>query len=331
MQDLKRLQDKVFNANQSNSFELTLEVYQYQSKNNPVFRQFLELTGKLNQTINKFEDLCFLPVELFKSNVIKSGSWKEAAIFRSSGTSSEHRSCHYLENLSFYNRVSQICFEYHFGPLKNYEFLALLPNYLERQDSSLVAMVSYFVNSANKYGKDVFFINDFEKLYVALNEFLRLDKPVMLFGVSFALLDFANQFKIEFPNLTIIETGGMKGRHREIAKSSLLSQLQTAFPKAKIGSEYGMTELLWQAYAVDGVHYRSHPIIKFLISDPADPFSFLPNSKRGIINVIDLANVHSCSFIQTGDLGEFNDNNELQVLGRFDFEELRGCSQLYEE
>lgn len=159
----------------------------------------------------------------------------------------------------------------------------------------------------------------------------KLNKQVILFGVSFALLDFANQFNLIHPNLIVIETGGMKGRRREIAKTDLIGQLQSGFPQSKIVSEYGMTELLSQAYALDGINYSSHPLLKFLITDPSDPFLFLPNSKRGIINVIDLANIHSCSFIKTGDLGQLNPLGELQVLGRFDFEEMRGCSQLYEE
>ena len=331
MQYLKQLQDKVLYTNQTNSFELILEVYQFQAKYNPVFRQFLKLTGKLDQTINSLEDLCFLPIELFKSNEVKTGNWKEELIFRSSGTTHTQRSCHYLENLGYYHKVSRLCFEFHFDSLENYEFIALLPNYLERPDASLVAMVSYFVNTANQQGREVFFISDFQKLKDQLISLLQLDKPVILFGVSFALLDFANQFTIANPKLTVIETGGMKGRQREVSKTSLLTQIQAGFPKAKIVSEYGMTELLSQAYATDGINYSSHPILKFLISDPADPFSFLSNSKRGLINVIDLANVHSCSFIQTGDLGQLNEQGQLQVLGRYNFEELRGCSQLYEE
>jgi len=331
MLDLKRLQDKVLYTNQSNSFELVREVYLFQSQNNPVFRHFLELIGKLDRKINQFEDLCFLPIELFKSNEVKTGEWNEELIFRSSGTTDSLRSCHFIEKLGFYNEVSRLCFEFHFGSLEKYEFLALLPNYLERQDSSLVAMVSHFVNSANKLGKDVFFIDDFKSLELKLKALNKLNKQVILFGVSFALLDFANQFNLIHPNLIVIETGGMKGRRREIAKTDLIGQLQSGFPQSKIVSEYGMTELLSQAYALDGFNYRSHPLLKFLITDPSDPFLFLQNSKRGIINAIDLANIHSCSFIKTGDLGQLNPMGELQVLGRFDFEEMRGCSQLYEE
>lgn len=331
MLDLKRLQDKVLYTNQSNSFDLVREVYHFQTQNNPIFRQFLKLIGKLDRSIHQFEDLCFLPIELFKTNVVKTGLWNEEMVFRSSGTTDSLRSSHYIEHLEFYDKISRICFEYHFGSLEKYEFLALLPNYLERQDSSLVAMVRYFVNTANQQGKDVFFINDFNQLEFKLNALHSLNKSVILFGVSFALLDFTKLFKLNHPNLIVIETGGMKGRRREIAKTELIYQLQLGFPQSKIVSEYGMTELLSQAYALDGINYSSHPILKFLITDPSDPFSFLPNSKRGRINVIDLANIHSCSFIQTGDLGQLNSQGELQVLGRFDLEDLRGCNQLYED
>ncbi len=328
---LKQLQDRVLNVNFSNCFELIVDIYSYQSKSNPVFKSFLELIGRREVNIKSLHDLRFLPIDLFKTNRIKTENWDEEYSFGSSGTTGTERSIHLIQSLDFYHKIAQKCFEYHFDNLKEFEFLALLPNYIERPDSSLIEMVRFFVKNSNQFGQEVFFSNEFQKLSKTLESNLLKNKPVILFGVSFALLDFAESFQISDSNLIIIETGGMKTQRREMEKTELIKCLQSAFPQSKVCSEYGMTEMLSQAYAMDGLHFSAYPGLQFLISDPSDPYTILEPNKRGLINVIDLANVHSCSFIQTGDLGMLDEQNNLKVLGRHQFEDLRGCAQLYEE
>ena len=191
-------------------------------------------------------------------------------------------------------------------------------------------MVRYFSDASNSRVYEKSFLNDHQGLYSLLNNLSEYRRKIILFGLSFALLDFVKCFKVDLENLIVIETGGMKNSNQEIDKDTLLHQLKLGFPKAVIHSEYGMTELISQAYSKDGTHYTAAPLMKFLITDPTDPTIHLTPGKRGIINVIDLGNLHTCSFLQTGDLGILNEQLQLEVLGRFKPEEVRGCVQMYE-
>lgn len=324
------LQDKIMNVNEQDLNQLIFEVYRYQLESNKVFNKFVRFLGLEKKSPQRLEEIPFLPVEIFKSQDIKAGKWEAETIFESSGTQQLGRSKHHVKSIKFYHDVAQHCFEFHYGPLDHFEFVGLLPNYLESPNSSLVSMVNYFVNKANRFSKEVFFLHDFHSLNKLLNDVQEKNRKIILFGVSFALLDFVKEYKINNSDLIIIETGGMKGRRSEIEREVLISELQIGFPHSKIHSEYGMTELHSQAYAMDGMYYSAPPFLKFLISEPTDPMNFLECGQRGIINIIDLANLNTCSFLQTEDIGMLNEQGQLRVYGRYNSENLRGCVQMYE-
>lgn len=330
MQKRITLQDKILDMNDFNLQEIILEVFDYQSLFNPVYAEFIRLLGKSRESVRALNEIPFLPIQLFKTLEIKTGEWSAEQTFESSGTGQHGVSKHAIASLDFYHKITRHCFQMHFGSILQYEFVGLLPNYLEKPNSSLVSMLQFFINESNDISENSFFLYDFSALNRHLNALKKAKRKVILFGVSFALLDFVAEYQIEFEQLIIIETGGMKNRQRNIERSELLTALKKGFPLSKIVSEYGMTEMLSQAYALDAIEYRGTPFLKFLISDPTDPMQFLETGRRGIINVMDLANIHSCSFLQTEDIGILNENGNLQVLGRFNPEDTRGCVQMYE-
>ncbi len=330
MNTLINLQDRILNLNSGNFKELALDVFDFQSKNNVVYSQYLKLLHKQDIQPVQLAQIPFLPAEIFKHRIIKSGDWNEDIIFESSGTTQLLKSKHYVRSLNWYYQIAKSCFEYHYGRIENYEFIGLLPSSEERPNSSLVSMFNSFSKGSKSVVHESSFINDHQALYNLLSSSEYLNKKIILIGLSFALLDFVNNYLIENTNMIVIETGGMKGNGRKTDKEILLGELRKGFPNAEVHSEYGMTELMSQAYALDGKHYSSAPVVNFLISDPSDPTVFLPYGKRGIINVIDLGNINTCSFLQTGDLGIINENQQLEVLGRYNPDEVRGCIQMYE-
>ena len=312
----------IFSINEENFESCCLDVYNYQYHSCDVYKQYCNYLGKNPTNINSLTDIPFLPIEFFKFHTIKSGTWVEEKIFKSSGTTQIGRSHHYIRDLSFYHQNTKIIFESFYGPLTEYRLLALLPSYQEQGDSSLISMTDSFLKVTRK-GSDYYL----DKSNQLANE-LRKDKSKkMLIGVSYALLELAEQHHLPLTNAIVMETGGMKGRRKEITRMELHEQLKNSFKVRTIHSEYGMTELMSQAYGKNGI-FQFPKWAKTIVRDINDPFSYLPDSKTGGLNIIDLANVDSCSFIETKDLGRALEN-KFEVLGRFDNSDIRGCNLMF--
>ena len=309
----------------SSKDELILQLFQYQIKNNPTLLSFVD---SINATKcpRSLDELSYLPISFFKSHQIKTGDWKEELSFASSGTTNQNTSSHLVRDTALYQRVSKSIFEKKYGSLKNKIVLGLLPSYLERQDSSLVFMVNYFMQQADRPG--AFYLNNFEELNSKLLKLIDSNQEIILFGVSFALLDFAKNYQCLNSNLTIIETGGMKGRAKEMIRQELHEEIRKGFPKAKIHSEYGMTELLSQAYA-NGIRFSPSESMHVTCREIGDPFTEVKRGKTGVLHIIDLANIDSLAFIATEDLGRIHEDGSFEVLGRADNSLARGCNLLY--
>jgi hypothetical protein len=315
--------NQLLSPNVKNFDKLAIEVMKYQLKNNVVYAEYYDLVNNRLQS-----PYCFLPINFFKTHRIYSGYGIEEITFSSSATSGQGKSLHHVADVSLYQKSFINAFESQYGKADEYIILALLPSYLEREGSSLVYMIDWLIRES-KHPLSGFFLYDFNKLAAQLKMAKATQKKVILIGVSFALLDFAEAFQMCFPELIIMETGGMKGRKKEITRNELHVTLKKAFGVSNIHSEYGMTEMLSQAYAISEGLYSPAASLKIIITDAHDPFRVLPNGKTGIINVIDLANIYSCSFIQTSDIGVLHTNGHFEILGRMDNSELRGCSLMH--
>ncbi len=302
-----------------------LETFRYQAAENPVYKQYLELLDCNPLRIEEVSKIPFLPVEFFKSHRVVTGRGMETRIFESSGTTGADTSKHYILNDEVYINSLSSGFRQFFGEPSSWCFLALLPSYLERQNSSLVFMMDHLIRQS-RHPLSGFYLNNLDQLAENLKILEESGQKTMLIGVSFALLDLAKQFPVPLNHTIVVETGGMKGRRRELTRTELHDILKEAFGLNAIGSEYGMTELLSQAWSTGGGIYRSPSGMKILIRDPYDPFRHMQVGKSGGIDVIDLANRNSCSFIQTQDLGRLHPDGSFEVLGRFDNSELRGCN-----
>ncbi|MFY0644415.1 MAG: acyl transferase [Bacteroidia bacterium] len=313
----------VWNIHKQDFNEFALEMFQFQAKNNKVYAEYLQLIGKSPNLVNKIEDIPYLPIRFFKTHEIKSWDFTEEMVFESSSTTGIGTSRHLVHHLSDYHLNSEKIFEERFGSISQFKILGLLPNYLEKGQSSLVNMVSNFAKG-NSTKQDPFYLYNHE----ALAAQLKLQKPTVLFGVSFALLDFIQEYEINNPELIVIETGGMKGRKSEMTKLELYDQLKLGFPNAQIHSEYGMTELMSQAYTSKSGLYNPPNWLNVNCRAENDPFSNLGHKQRGALNIIDLANIHSCAFLATDDLGRVYEDGSFEVLGRIDHSDLRGCSLL---
>ena len=310
--------------NPSHKDELIFDLFQYQLANNQLFAAFVDSING-NKSPQSLSELSFLPISFFKTHEIKSGVWEAETSFSSSGTTGTKTSKHYIQDLSWYQQISQSIFEHHYGPLNDATVLGLLPSYLERNNSSLVYMVDHFMSLTGK--EKGFYLNDFQVLADELKRLKKFGGKVFLFGVSFALLDFVQQFKFDMPELTIIETGGMKGRAKEMVRNELHAEIKMGFPNSNIHSEYGMTELLSQAYA-NGNLFKVNPSMHIICRELGDPFAEAKEGKTGILNIVDLANIDTISFIETEDLGRAH-GSKFEVLGRVDNSMARGCNLLY--
>lgn len=298
--------------------EVKHELFAYQVKYNKLFADF-------NQNFSNKSANIYLPISAFKSHKIWTGNAEPTLFFESSGTTSSINSRHYLKNTEHYLSNCRKGFAFHYGDVNSYCILALLPHYSERQHSSLVAMVSDLVN-ASQYSESGFYLYNHLNLYNQLLHCQKHNIPTILFGVSFALLDFAEAYHIDFPTLTIMETGGMKGRRKEITRQELHDQLCSSFGTNYVHSEYGMTELLSQSYSKgDGLFYPS-PTMKVEVTEISDPLSKEKYGKTGLINITDLANIDSCAFIATEDLGIAYEDGGFRVEGRLDYSDIRGCN-----
>lgn len=313
--------------------EACLSIFNYQYENIDIYHQFVDYLNINPKKISKITEIPFLPIEMFKHHTILDRNRQANTYFQSSGTTNiQTLSRHWIADFELYQQSILHCFQQFIGHPKDYIFLGLLPNYLERQNSSLIYMVDFLMNKSSQKENGYFLYNHPELLELLKN---LNNRKIILFGVSFALLDFidfceANGgfYSAQNSNLIIIETGGMKGRKEEMTKDELLKILQNGFLTDKIYSEYSMTELLSQAYSLGNNIYQSPNWLRVMIRNLEDPFSYVEKGKTGAVNIIDLANKYSCSFIATQDLGKSFDNHQFQILGRIDHSDIRGCSLL---
>jgi phenylacetate-coenzyme A ligase PaaK-like adenylate-forming protein len=326
--DFTAFKHSIFNLQSSVEFnEVARSLFRFQYKNNLIYRSFVDALGVSESKVYHLEQIPFLPVSFFKTHKVVTGDFAEEVIFESSGTTGAETSRHYVADLALYELSFTKGLEQVYGNLSEYVIFALLPSYLERKNSSLVYMVERMLLKSN-HQMGGFFLNELEELQNQLLEAKRLGLKTMLIGVTFALLDMAQRFPVNIPDAIIIETGGMKGRRKELTRTELHQQLCDGFGVNKIHSEYGMTELLSQAWSRGDGIFRCPPWMKIMITDTNDPLSYLEIGRTGGINIIDLANFHSCSFIATQDLGRVHDDESFEVLGRFDNSDIRGCSLL---
>jgi hypothetical protein len=298
--------------------EVAALVLAYQQMHNPLYAKYMELLGNRGERR-------FLPISFFKSHALKSGIWQQQTFFNSSGTTGQKPSRHLVRDLGLYLENARIGFERAYGDPATWCFLALLPNYLERGNSSLVAMADHFIQ-LSRYAESGFFLHDFKKLSETLRHCKSKGYRTILLGVSFALLDFSEQYPQDLAGITIMETGGMKGQRKEMTREELHQTLEQAFGTSAIHSEYGMTELFSQAYAQGGSIFAPSPAMKVVTTEINDPFCPVKPGRTGVINIIDLANIDTISFIQTEDIGRVYANGHFEVLGRMDAAEMRGCN-----
>lgn len=302
-----------------------LALFRQQAAENPVYKAWIEALGRDPHQVSSLEQIPFLPIRFFKEHRVMSGNWEPEAIFTSSGTTGMINSQHLVKSTADYLQRCEECFRAFYGPIENTVFLCLLPSYLEREGSSLVFMAEHFVGRSGVPDSG-FYLYDYQMLYEQLLALRGSGKRVILLGVTFALLDFVERYCLEYPELIVMETGGMKGRRREMLREEVHEALTKGFGVRKIHSEYGMTELFSQAYSFGEGKFFTPDGMKILLRDVNDPFDFNPQRGYGGINVIDLANKHTCAFIETQDLGRLFPDGSFEVLGRFDNSDLRGCN-----
>lgn len=321
------LKEKIFQITQEQEFEVAcLEVFKHQYKNNEVYRLFCELLDRSPSNVVKVEAIPFLPIEFFKSKKLVSSGKPSQAIFTSSGTTGTATSKHHVTDVRLYEDSFLKAFKQFYGNPGEYTFLALLPSYLERKGSSLIYMVDSLIELSGKKDSG-FYLDNLDELAQKLRSLDKKGEKVFLIGVSFALLDLVENRSFNLSNTIVMETGGMKGRRKEMIREELHDVLREGFGVEQIHSEYGMTELLSQAYSNGHGVFETPPWMKILIRDPEDALTYQPEGKTGGINVIDLANINSCSFIATQDLGR-KKNKKIEILGRFDNSDIRGCNLL---
>ena len=318
----------MYAVNDSNFEDIAIRLFRFQALNSPVYNGYLQHLKANPSKIERIEQIPFLPISFFKTQRIQTGSWTPEAEFISSGTTAAQTSRHLVANKGFYLLHAEKIFERFYGPLQQYHILALLPAYLERSGSSLIAMMDHFIKRSGSAHSGFYLYNHDE--LVRKIEMLKSDsRKILLWGVSFALLDLAEHFEVDLGNAIVMETGGMKGRRQELTRQELHAFLNKRFNTPGIHSEYGMTELMSQAYSKGGGYYQMPPWMKVVIREINDPFCFVKD-KTGGVNVVDLANFHSCAFIETQDLGKTVKTGEFEILGRIDNSDVRGCNLLVE-
>jgi len=319
------LEKKIFTISSPEEFNaVALEVFQFQYKNVRVYQEFCDLLKAHPSTINKVEDIPFLPIPLFKSHQIIAKDNNIEKVFTSSGTTGSTTSKHLIANLSLYKESFTKAFIHFFGTIEEITILALLPSYLEQGNSSLVYMVDELIKQSNS-SHSGFYLDNISDLIEKLEFLEQTNQKTILLGVSYALLDLIEEKQFQLKNTIIMETGGMKGRRKEMIKEELHALLKKGFGVGEIYSEYGMTELLSQAYSKGNGVFNCPPWMKIITRDTEDAQSYI-NGKTGGINVIDLANLYSCSFIATQDLGKKSKDESFEIIGRFDDSDIRGCN-----
>ena len=316
---------KIFTCSPGEFNSLALEIFRYQYLGNKTYQSFCNHLDINPEKVHKIEEIPFLPIQFFKTEQVTTGQFEPEVVFSSSGTTGQLTSKHYVAEASTYRTSFLKTFEQFYGSPEDYCILALLPSYLEREGSSLVYMVEELIRKSS-HPESGFYLHEHEKLSQKLRELDSKGSRVLLIGVSFALLDLVSKYSFALRNTVVMETGGMKGRKKEMIREELHSILKKRFGVEEIHSEYGMTELLSQAYSSGNGRFECPPWMRVLIRDPEDPMNLLPMGKSGGVNLIDLANLHSCSFIATQDLGKLYPGGSFEILGRFDHSDLRGCN-----
>lgn len=319
----------VFADHNEQTFRQTaLALFRFQYEHNPVYRAYCNALGLATETVDAVEKIPFLPITFFKThNVQCSANSINEVVFESSGTTGQQPSRHLVADVHVYETSFRQAFAQFYGQVENYCILGLLPSYLERSRSSLVYMVADLIKRSG-HPLSGFYLYEFDKLADTLTQLEAKGQKTILFGVTYALLDFAEQHSMPLQHTTIIETGGMKGRQQELLREEVHGLLKKSFSVNSIHSEYGMTELLSQAYATASGRFHTPPWMQVLIREEDDPFSIVRTGRTGGINIVDLANSYSCAFIATEDVGRLNDDKSFDVLGRLDNAEIRGCSLL---
>ncbi|MBR9913332.1 MAG: acyl transferase [Algicola sp.] len=320
------LPQDIFAITSESEFKKTaLEVFKFQFEHNPVYRSFCDLLYKHPSDIKEWQEIPFMPIQFFKSHQVLSSKAPVQACFSSSGTTGSVTSKHQVIDISIYQASFRKAFRHFYGDIEDYVVLALLPSYLEREGSSLIYMVNDMI-AKSRHPKSGFYLNDMNALKDQLITLDEQGQSVILIGVSFALLDLIEHHQFDLRHTIIMETGGMKGRRKELVREELHAILKTGFGVSEIHSEYGMTELLSQAYSHGNGRFQCPNWMRVLTRDPEDALTLLKSEKSGGLNIVDLANINSCSFIATQDLGRVYRDGSFEVIGRFDASDIRGCN-----
>ncbi len=322
------LEDKIFTVEKEGFDELALEVFRFQFGHNAVYRSFAAAIGKKPDRVKEINKIPFLPISFFKSHEIVSGTFQPEIIFESSGTTNMGNSRHLVRSLDLYRNSFMTAFELFYGKITDWCIVGLLPSYLERQHSSLVLMVDELIRHSH-HPDSAFYLYDYDKLAALIKKNEAAGQKTLLIGVTFALIDFAALFSFPMKYTTVMETGGMKGRKKEITREEVHQILQSAWHIPAVHSEYGMTELLTQAYSFGNGLFQCPSWMKIILREEDDPLNiYMPGEeiKNGLVNVIDLANIYSCSFIATDDLGKLYPGGNFEITGRMDSSDIRGCS-----
>ncbi|HEY0612700.1 MAG TPA: acyl transferase [Chitinophaga sp.] len=317
--------ERIFNLQGPDLEPAALDLFRYQYRHNALYQAYTDALHIRPETVNRLTAIPFLPIQFFKTHAVTTGSFEPQLVFESSGTTQTVNSRHLVKEAALYERSFITAFEQFYGPVSDYVVVGLLPSYLERQHSSLVVMVQEMIRRSGHAGSG-FYLYEHEKLYAQLQEMEARGQKALLIGVTFGLLDFAEKYTLSLKHTIVMETGGMKGRREEWTRSQVHAFLQEKLGASAIHAEYGMTELLSQAYSYGNGIFNTPPWMKVLLRDENDPFQLFSGRSSGVINVVDLANVYSCAFIATEDIGKLHDDGSFEVLGRLDNSALRGCS-----
>ena len=317
---------EIFNINSPTEFKkLALKVFKFQFENNKVYRSFCDLLYKHPADIKAINEIPFLPIEFFKTREVISTNNSVEKVFSSSGTTGSITSKHLVSDIKLYEESYKKAFAHFYGDIEEYVILALLPSYLEREGSSLIYMINDLIIKSNRQ-ESGFYLNNHHDLSQSLKQLEAKQQKTLLIGVSFALLDLIEKYQFRLEHTIVMETGGMKGKRKEIIRQELHQILQSGFGVDRIHSEYGMTELMSQAYSKGNGIFECPPWMKILTRDTEDALTIQQPGKTGGVNIIDLANINSCSFIATQDLGKVTKNGHFEIIGRFDNSDIRGCN-----
>jgi phenylacetate-coenzyme A ligase PaaK-like adenylate-forming protein len=321
--------DKIFSVTPAGFEGLAVEIFHFQYQHNNIYRQYTDALGINPRNVQSINQIPFLPIRFFKSHTVNTGDFKPAVIFESSGTTGSINSRHLVKDAGLYTESFSHGFQQFYGNIKEYCILGLLPSYLERQNSSLVYMVNKLIGQS-QHPDSGFYLDEFDKLYAILKRLEANKQKVLLIGVTFGLLDFAENYTLPLQHTIIMETGGMKGRRKEMLRQEVHDLLKESFKLSAIHSEYGMTELLSQAYSYGAGLFKSSPWMKILLRDEEDPLTIkktpATKTETGAVNIIDFANIYSCCFIATDDAGRLYPDDSFEIIGRMDNSDIRGCS-----